>query len=109
MCVAYIVYINTKQMLCCLSLQSNAESQNPSVMPSASADPMSVPNFATLWSSPLRVQTSSGPSSGVFRPQMDGAKLEEARVFLQNIDYNRTLWQDDDGDTWVKLKAFILN
>lgn len=34
-----------------------------------------------------------------FRPQMDMVKLQEARVFLQNMDYSRTTWQDDDGDT----------
>lgn len=34
-----------------------------------------------------------------FRPHMDMVKLQEARVFLQNMDYSRTTWQDDDGDT----------
>ncbi len=31
--------------------------------------------------------------------RMDVVKLQEARVFLQNMDYSRTTWQDDDGDT----------
>ncbi|CAM4700555.1 unnamed protein product [Leuciscus chuanchicus] len=38
-----------------------------------------------------------------FRPQMDMAKLQEARVFLQNMDYSRTTWQDDDGDTILHI------
>ncbi|XP_052433994.1 NF-kappa-B inhibitor delta isoform X1 [Carassius gibelio] len=38
-----------------------------------------------------------------FRPQMDMVKLQEARVFLQNMDYSRTTWQDDDGDTILHI------
>lgn len=45
---------------------------------------------------------SSGPRAQAplhFGPQMDIVKLEEARGFLQSMDYSRTTWQDDDGDT----------
>ncbi|XP_073703497.1 NF-kappa-B inhibitor delta [Garra rufa] len=38
-----------------------------------------------------------------FRPQMDMVKLQEARLFLQNMDYSRTTWQDDDGDTILHI------
>ncbi|XP_051576262.1 NF-kappa-B inhibitor delta-like isoform X1 [Myxocyprinus asiaticus] len=38
-----------------------------------------------------------------FRPQMDMVKLQEARVILQNMDYSRTTWQDDDGDTILHI------
>lgn len=34
-----------------------------------------------------------------FKTQMDIMKLQEARSFLLNMDYSRTTWQDDDGDT----------
>lgn len=39
------------------------------------------------------------PVQQVFSGQMDVSKLEEARMFLRGMDYSRTTWQDDDGDT----------
>ncbi|XP_030639033.1 NF-kappa-B inhibitor delta [Chanos chanos] len=38
-----------------------------------------------------------------YRSPIDTAKLEEARLFLQSMDYNRTTWQDDDGDTILHI------
>ncbi|KAA0703244.1 NF-kappa-B inhibitor delta I-kappa-B-delta [Triplophysa tibetana] len=38
-----------------------------------------------------------------FKTQMDIMKLQEARTFLQNMDYCRTTWQDDDGDTILHI------
>ncbi|XP_057196097.1 NF-kappa-B inhibitor delta isoform X1 [Triplophysa rosa] len=37
------------------------------------------------------------------KTQMDIMKLQEARTFLQNMDYSRTTWQDDDGDTILHI------
>lgn len=31
--------------------------------------------------------------------QLDGRTLEEARSFIQRMDYSTTTWQDDDDDT----------
>lgn len=83
--------------------QLNSECPVTSAMPSASPDPrtqgVSVPSSGYLWSSGPRAQASTGPCSLSVRPQMDMAKLDEARRFLQAMDYNRTTWKDDDGDT----------
>lgn len=40
-----------------------------------------------------------------FGSPMDMAKLEEARMLLRGMDYNRATGQDEDGDTWVLLCA----
>ncbi|KAB5587161.1 hypothetical protein PHYPO_G00009700 [Pangasianodon hypophthalmus] len=80
-----------------------------SAMPSASADlrtqGISVPSSGYLWSSGSRGQASTGPCSLSVRPQMDMdmAKLGEARHFLQGMDYSRTTWKDDDGDTILHI------
>ena len=34
-----------------------------------------------------------------FGPSMDTAKLEEARMLLNRMDYTRAMCQDEDGDT----------
>ncbi|XP_014012444.1 NF-kappa-B inhibitor delta [Salmo salar] len=43
------------------------------------------------------------PVQQVFSGQMDVSKLEEARMFLRGMDYSRTTWQDDDGDTILHI------
>ncbi|XP_060776404.1 NF-kappa-B inhibitor delta [Neoarius graeffei] len=78
-----------------------------SAMPSASADlrtpSINVPSTGYLWNPGPRAQASTGPCSVSVRPQMDMAKLDEARLFLQAMDYNRTTWKDDDGDTILHI------
>ncbi|KAJ8005336.1 hypothetical protein DPEC_G00145570 [Dallia pectoralis] len=41
----------------------------------------------------------------VLNGQVDHTKLEEARLFLRGMDYNGTIWQDDDGDTILHIYA----
>lgn len=86
-----------------MSLQQQLNSECPvtSAMPSASPDPRAVivPSSGYLWSSGPRAQASTGTCSLSARPQMNMPKLEEARLFMQAMDYNRTTWKDDDGDT----------
>ncbi|KAK2903081.1 hypothetical protein Q8A67_007794 [Cirrhinus molitorella] len=56
------------------------------------------------WPSESRAEDHTSPYLlQEFRPQMDIGKLQEARVFLQNMDYSRTTWQDDDGDTILHI------
>uniref|UniRef100_A0A4W4GL70 NFKB inhibitor delta n=1 Tax=Electrophorus electricus TaxID=8005 RepID=A0A4W4GL70_ELEEL len=55
------------------------------------------------WDSEPRAQGPTGPCGLQFRPRMDMAKLEEARLFIQSMDYRRTTWQDDDGDTILHI------
>ncbi|KAF4103231.1 NF-kappa-B inhibitor delta isoform X1 [Onychostoma macrolepis] len=56
------------------------------------------------WPSESRAEDHTSPYLlQEFRPQMDMVKLQEARVFLQNMDYSRTTWQDDDGDTILHI------
>ncbi|XP_027016450.2 NF-kappa-B inhibitor delta isoform X1 [Tachysurus fulvidraco] len=86
--------------------QPRTECPVTAAMPGSSADHrtqgLSVPSSGYLWSSGPRAST--GPCMSV-RPQMDMdmAKLEEARLFLQAMDYNRTIWKDDDGDTILHI------
>ncbi|XP_010883363.2 NF-kappa-B inhibitor delta [Esox lucius] len=49
-----------------------------------------------------------GPTEAVpqvLSDRMDVTKLEEARMFLRGMDYNRATWQDDDGDTILHIYA----
>lgn len=48
-----------------------------------------------------------GPSPSIFSPTMDAGKLEEARMLLSGMDYNRAICQDEDGDTWVLTRLYI--
>ncbi|KAF5899965.1 NF-kappa-B inhibitor delta-like, partial [Clarias magur] len=72
------------------------------------------PITQAISSADLRTQGISASSSGYLwppgtrtpvRPQMDMdmGKLEEARRFLQAMDYSRTTWKDDDGDTILHI------
>ncbi|XP_035386368.1 NF-kappa-B inhibitor delta [Electrophorus electricus] len=71
----------------------------------ASADPrtQAVSLSPAPWDSEPRAQGPTGPCGLQFRPRMDMAKLEEARLFIQSMDYRRTTWQDDDGDTILHI------
>ncbi|TSL40946.1 NF-kappa-B inhibitor delta [Bagarius yarrelli] len=81
--------------------QLGTECLMTSTMPDASADlrtqGISVPSSGYLWPS-----GSTGACSLSVRPQMDMAKLEQARLVLQ-ANYNRTTWKDDDGDTILHI------
>ncbi|XP_049336135.1 NF-kappa-B inhibitor delta [Astyanax mexicanus] len=55
------------------------------------------------WSNELRTQTPAAACGLQYKHQLDMAKLEEARQFLQGMDYSRTTWQDDDGDTILHI------
>ncbi|XP_043116953.1 NF-kappa-B inhibitor delta isoform X2 [Puntigrus tetrazona] len=56
------------------------------------------------WPSESRAEDHTSPYPlQEFRPQMDMVKLQEARVYLQTMDYSRTTWQDDDGDTILHI------
>ncbi|XP_056141919.1 NF-kappa-B inhibitor delta isoform X2 [Lampris incognitus] len=70
-------------------------SQNYQVCPVTAADP-SLSASGTALGSILTPQLSFGL-------QMDPAKLEEARMFLQGMDYNKTTSQDEDGDTILHI------
>ncbi|XP_050988192.1 NF-kappa-B inhibitor delta isoform X2 [Labeo rohita] len=61
-----------------------------------------VPSSSLCWASESRAEDHTSQYLE-FRPQMDMMKLQEARVFLQNMDYSRTTWQDDDGDTILHI------
>ncbi|XP_017557545.1 NF-kappa-B inhibitor delta [Pygocentrus nattereri] len=67
------------------------------------ANAVTVQSSCYSWSSGSRPQAPAGPCSLQFRTQVDIAKLEEARAFLQGMDYSRTTWQDDDGDTILHI------
>lgn len=63
-----------------------------------------VQSSGLCWSSESRAEDhTSQYVLQEFRPPMDMVKLQEARVFLQNMDYSRTTWQDDDGDTILHI------
>nr|XP_055066248.1 NF-kappa-B inhibitor delta isoform X1 [Misgurnus anguillicaudatus] len=64
--------------------------------------PVSAQSSIQCWPSQSREDHAS-PYLQEFRTQMDMVKLQEARVFLQNMDYSRTTWQDDDGDTILHI------
>ncbi|XP_072535125.1 NF-kappa-B inhibitor delta [Salminus brasiliensis] len=55
------------------------------------------------WSTEHRAQDPAATCSLQYKLQLDMAKLEEARRFLQGMDYSRTTWQDDDGDTILHI------
>ncbi|MBN3295602.1 IKBD inhibitor, partial [Amia calva] len=38
-----------------------------------------------------------------FVGQMDAGVLQEARMFLQGMDYSKKMWQDEDGDTILHI------
>ncbi|XP_062394686.1 NF-kappa-B inhibitor delta [Sardina pilchardus] len=46
---------------------------------------------------------STVPSLDAFGRPLDGRTLEEARRFIQRMDYSATTWQDDDGDTILHI------
>ncbi|XP_066540208.1 NF-kappa-B inhibitor delta [Hoplias malabaricus] len=66
-------------------------------------DVTAVQSSCYSWPSGPRSQASVGPCNIPFRSQMDITKLEGARVLLQGMDYSRTTWQDDDGDTILHI------
>ncbi|XP_076826908.1 NF-kappa-B inhibitor delta isoform X2 [Brachyhypopomus gauderio] len=51
------------------------------------------------WASVPRAQGHTG----LFSSRIDMGVLEEARLFVQSMDYSRTTWQDDDGDTILHI------
>ncbi|KAL0984991.1 hypothetical protein UPYG_G00151530 [Umbra pygmaea] len=57
------------------------------------------------WSSGARALDPTDSVQQVFSGQIDINKLEEARRFLRGMDYSRTTWQDDDGDTILHIYA----
>ncbi|XP_041725895.1 NF-kappa-B inhibitor delta [Coregonus clupeaformis] len=61
--------------------------------------PLQTPVYS--WSSGTLGPTE--PVQQVFSGQMDVIKLEEARIFHRGMDYSRTTWQDDDGDTILHI------
>ncbi|XP_056331114.1 NF-kappa-B inhibitor delta [Danio aesculapii] len=63
-----------------------------------------VQSSGLCWPSESRVEDHLSPYGlQAFRSQMDMVKLQEARVFLQSMDYSSTTWQDDDGDTILHI------
>ncbi|KAF7708164.1 NF-kappa-B inhibitor delta isoform X2 [Silurus meridionalis] len=70
-----------------------------------SAQGMSVPSSSYVWPPGTRLQESVGPCGLSVRPQMnmDMALLDKARLSLQTMDYTRTTWKDDDGDTILHI------
>ncbi|KAM9489496.1 NF-kappa-B inhibitor delta isoform 2-T2 [Clarias gariepinus] len=96
-----------------LTLQDCTSSQIPQHFPSSTECPVN----PAMSNADLRNQGISAASSGYLwspgsrtpasslsvRPQMDMGKLEEARRFLQAMDYSRTTWKDDDGDTILHI------
>ncbi|XP_034030949.1 NF-kappa-B inhibitor delta isoform X2 [Thalassophryne amazonica] len=60
---------------------------------------MSDPSLASAWP-PLGAGHSAQLSVGT---PLDVAKLEEARMLLRGMDYNRTTGQDEDGDTILHI------
>ncbi|XP_018953695.1 NF-kappa-B inhibitor delta-like isoform X1 [Cyprinus carpio] len=65
---------------------------------------VSIQSPGLCWPSESRAEDHTSPYLlQEFRSQMDMVKLQEARVFLQNMDYSRTTWQDDDGDTILHI------
>ncbi|XP_058248610.1 NF-kappa-B inhibitor delta isoform X2 [Hemibagrus wyckioides] len=95
----------TLQMQDCQSVQMPQHFQPSTECPVTSGMPSASTDLRTqgigsgfLWTSGPRAQASTGPCL-----DMDMVKLDEARILLQTMDYNRTMWKDDDGDTILHI------
>ncbi|KAL4657729.1 NF-kappa-B inhibitor delta [Arapaima gigas] len=55
------------------------------------------------WPPMSSLQVPSDPSHQGFSGEMDSGKLEEARMYLQGMDYSKKMWQDEDGDTILHI------
>ncbi|XP_018601067.1 NF-kappa-B inhibitor delta [Scleropages formosus] len=55
------------------------------------------------WPPVSSLQPAGDPSHQGFAGEMDSQKLEEARMYIQGMDYCKKMWQDEDGDTILHI------
>ncbi|KAM4600960.1 NF-kappa-B inhibitor delta [Polymixia lowei] len=81
--------------------QQQIQGFGDTIMPQTYECPETMPD-PSLTSSWTSMGLSRTPQLG-FGMQLDPTKLEQARMFLRAMDYNRTTGQDEDGDTILHI------